>query len=180
MVTGRGARAQPAVMGGARPIVKIAYTVTDAAASAAHWFEAVGAGPFFVKSHIPVMTADSGAVFDHSSAFGRWGDVMVELMQIHAVEPESTAEVLMTLGVHHVTWFADSLEGESRRLEAFGWPVVLTATTAGGVTFQFHDARHDLGHLVEIYEQSPGVVAHYAMVEDAARGWDGQDPVRIV
>jgi hypothetical protein len=176
MVTGSGARARPPTIPGARPIVKIAYTVTDAAGSAAHWFEAVGAGPFFVKSHIPVAPAD-GVVFDHSSAFGRWGDVMVELMQIHAVEPSSAAKALMTLGVHHVTWFADSLESESGRLEALGWPVVLTATTAGGVTFRFHDARQDLGHLVEIYERSP---AHYAMVEGAAHDWDGQDPVRIV
>jgi hypothetical protein len=167
------------VTGGASPVVKIAYTVADAVASASRWFEAVGAGPFFVKSHIPLAPGD-GVVFDHSSAFGRWGDVMVELMEIHVVEPASAAKALMTLGVHHVTWFADSLDGESRRLEALGWPSVLTATTAGGVTFRFHDARQDLGHLVEIYERSPGVAAHYAMVEDAARGWDGQDPVRIV
>jgi hypothetical protein len=162
-----------------RPVVKIAYAVPDAAAAAAEWHQRVGAGPFLIKSHLPVPPRD-GIVFDHSSAFGRWGGVMLELIQVHAVEPPAAAQALMTLGFHHVTWFADSLQAESGRLSALGWPAVLTATTAGGVTFRFHDARRDLGHLVEIYERSPGVVSHYAMVEAAAHDWDGRDPLRYV
>jgi hypothetical protein len=117
-------------------------------------------------------------MFDHTSAFGRWGNVMVELIQIHEVKPEAAAAHLMRPGLHHVTWFADSLEQESRRLEELGWPKLFSATTSGGVTFTFHDATKDLGHLVEIYERSPRVAANYDRVEAAALGWDGSDPVR--
>jgi hypothetical protein len=166
------------VRAGERPIVKVCYGVEDARAAAARWASQIGAGPFFVKDHIPMKASPDGLVFDHTSAFGRWGDVMVELMQFHEVLPPAASEVLVTTGLHHVTWFADSLEVESSRLQALGWPVVLRATTAGGVTFSIHDARNDLGHLVEIYERSPGVVANYARVLAASVGWNGTDPVR--
>ena len=164
---------------GSRSIVKIAYAVDDVRAAAADWAARLGAGPFFVKDHIPMAdTHGSEQTFDHTSAFGRWGNVMVELIQIHDVKPEVAAGHLLRPGLHHVTWFADSLEDESRRLVDLGWPKVFTATTAGGVTFTLHDATKDLGHLVEIYERSLRVVANYDQVEAAARGWDGSDPVR--
>ena len=44
--------------------------------------------------------------------------------------------------------------------------------------YAFHDSRADLGHLLEVYEPSPGLLALYATVAEAARSWDGDDPVR--
>ncbi len=164
---------------GSRSIVKVAYAVPDSRAAAAQWAERYGAGPFFVKSHIPLAEfPEPGFVFDHTSAFGRWGNVMVELLQIHEVRPAAVERVLVSPGFHHVTWFADSVAAETDRLVRMGWPEVLTASTATGTRFTFHDARADLGHLVLIYERTPGVVKNYATVEQAARNWDGQDPVR--
>ena len=55
---------------------------------------------------------------------------------------------------------------------------VMTAETASGMRYAFHDARAQLGHLLEVYEPSPGVLRLYDKVADAAVGWDGGDPVR--
>ncbi|MDZ7910731.1 MAG: hypothetical protein U5N21_19480 [Rhodococcus sp. (in: high G+C Gram-positive bacteria)] len=44
--------------------------------------------------------------------------------------------------------------------------------------FAFHDARPQLGHLLEIYEPRPSIVELYRRVADAATNWDGIDPVR--
>ena len=46
----------------------------------------------------------------------------------------------------------------------------MTAETASGLRYAFHDARDQLGHLLEIYEPSPGVLALYEMVAGAAMG----------
>jgi hypothetical protein len=54
----------------------------------------------------------------------------------------------------------------------------MTAETASGMRYAFHDARPVLGHLLEVYEPAPGVLKLYRMVAEAARGWSGDDPVR--
>lgn len=160
-------------------IVKVAYMIPDVHVAALEWAQRWGAGPFFVKMHHRLAPfPEPGWVFDHSSAFGRWGGVMVELLQIHEVRPAAAEHILLRPGFHHVTWFAPSLPEESRRLTDLGWPVVLAAGTASGTAFTFHDASADLGHLVLIYEQTPQAIETYRTVAAAAVDWDGTDPVR--
>ncbi len=163
-------------------IVQVAYAVEDVRAAARLFAEQVGAGPFFVRHHaLPRQVEHRGepGCFDHSSAYGQWGKVQVELVEIHRAEPETLAGIVgTTSGIHHVATFVASLEDEQRRLVELGWPPVMTAETASGLRYAFHDARPQLGHLLEVYEPSPGVLALYDMVADAARGWEGGDPVR--
>jgi Glyoxalase/Bleomycin resistance protein/Dioxygenase superfamily len=166
-----------------RSLVQLGYAVADAREAAANWSRRTGAGPFFVRMHFAIASArhdGSPATFDHSAAFGQWGDVQVELIEQHQVEPPALARILRPgeQRLHHVTWFADDLERESERLTAAGCPQVLDVTTAAGTRFMFHDARAELGHLIELYEATERVRAHYASVADAARDWDGRDPVR--
>jgi hypothetical protein len=105
--------------------------------------------------------------------------LQVELVEVHRAEPSSLAEIVQhASGIHHVAVFADSIDEEQRRLVELGWPAVMTAETASGFRYAFHDTRALLGHLLEVYEPSAGVRALYAMVADAARGWNGADPVR--
>ena len=163
--------------------MQVAYAVSDVRAAANEWATRVGAGPFVILDHIALAEVwhdGRPAKFDHSSAYGQWGQVMVELVQQHEVAPKSLATAVRTgaLGIHHVTWFAPSLESEQRRLNETAWPEVLTAVTAGGLRFAFHDATNDLGHLVELYEPTDAILAFYRMVAETADGWNGRDPVR--
>jgi hypothetical protein len=48
------------------------------------------------------------------------------------------------------------------------------------VRFAFHDARHDLGHLLEIYEPYDSIVSLYETVARASIGWRGDDPLRQI
>ncbi len=135
--------------------VQIAYGVDDLGAAVVEW-EAKGAGPFIVREHIEVEPS----WFDHSSAYGWWGSVMVELVHVHA--PASLAQ----LGLHHMAFFVDSFADATDELTAAGFDAVLTAK-AGSTDFSFHDARETLGHLIEIYEGSEGLRGFYASVEAA-------------
>ncbi len=163
-------------------IVQVAYAVEDVTTAARSFSDRLGAGPFFILRHIALASvshAGGKGTFDHSSAYGQWGTIQVELVHVHEASPASLAGVVVRPpGVHHVAWFVASMADEQGRLERLGWPEVLLAETAGGLRFAFHDARPHLGHLVEIYEPSERLRSFYGMVADAAVGWDGSDPVR--
>ena len=165
--------------------VQIAYAVNDLDAAARWWADVVGAGPFFVNEHIAVMNVryrGQPASFDHSSAYGQWGSVMVELVKDHTVGDSPVRDVVGVggEGLHHLAFFTADLAAVSARLAALGWPEALYAETASGQAFMFHDATAQLGHMMELYEPTPALVGFYAAVADAARGWDGHDPVRSV
>jgi Glyoxalase/Bleomycin resistance protein/Dioxygenase superfamily len=165
--------------------VQIAYAVRDVRAAAARWAENDGAGPFFVNEHIPVVKVryrGGPGSFDHSSAYGQWGDVMVELVQDHTVGRSPVRDVVGDggEGLHHVAFFVDDLADAQAELSGRGWPEALYAETASGAAFVFHDAVAELGHMVELYVGSRSLRGFYAMVADAAKGWDGSDPVRSV
>ena len=96
--------------------------------------------------------------FDHSSAYGQWGSVMVELVQEHTaplVEPGS--------GVHHLAFMVEPCPTPSRGARS-GAAGAARASTSGGQQFAFMDARAELGHLVELYEPSERLLAFYAKV----------------
>jgi hypothetical protein len=162
--------------------VQLAYAVSDVFTAALRWSEQVGAGPFFWRHHaLPASVTSHGvrAQFDHSSAYGQWGDLMVELVTVHYASPAGMAAVLdRSDGLHHIARFVASFDDEQQRLEAIGWPEVMTAATSAGLRYAFHDARAQLGHLVEIYEPEPKLLDLYTRCRAAAIGWDGSDPIR--
>jgi catechol 2,3-dioxygenase-like lactoylglutathione lyase family enzyme len=157
--------------------VQIAYAADDVIADAERFAASTGAGPFFVLRHIPLVSSRVHGVdapFDHSSAYGQWGPLMVELVHEH------TPAVVEPGRVHHLAFMVPSLDSAAAWCESHGWPEVLRAATSGGQSFAFHDARAERGHLIELYEPSDRLLGFYAMVADAAAGWDGADPVRIL
>ena len=163
-------------------VVQIAYMVDDVAAAAEEFSFRTGAGPFFVRRNRVTNARGPGDTvggFDHSSAYGQWGRVQVELVQTHTAEPAEFAETTLARNrIHHVAIMVSSFDDQQRRYAEMGWPALLTATTRNGNNFAFHDARPQLGHLVEIYEPRPTILALYCKVADAATNWDRTDPVR--
>lgn len=165
-------------------VVQIAYLVDDVREGALRHSAAFGSGPFFIGDHIPlseVIHAGEPAVFDHSSAYGQWGDVMVELVCIHQATPGALALAVGVghTGIHHVARFVDDIDAEAAYLDATGHPQVLLASTASGQRFAFH-AGGDLAHLLEIYQPSDGLRGFYGRVAEASKGWDGSDPIRAM
>lgn len=163
--------------------MQIAYAVPDVVGAARQWVEECGAGPFFVRQHIElvdVVHRGRPATFDHSSAYGQWGSIMVELVQDHTVGPSVVRDVFPDgrFGLHHLAFFVDDLGLVQRTLHAQGHAVAMAARTAGGVEFCFVDTSATHGHMLELYARSDRLSAFYAMVASAALDWDGKDPIR--
>ncbi len=163
-------------------IVQVAYHVPDARAAALNMAADIGAGPFFLAEHIPLTRCEyrgAETVFDHSSAYGQMGTVMVELVQQHNDAPSAIRDMFgpREEGLHHVACFVDDL-GAAIEHHAAHMPLIQYASTAGGVDFAFLDGRARFGHMVELYEPSDMLVGFYDMVRAAAEEWDGAEPIR--
>lgn len=165
-----------------RPI-QIAYHVPDPAVAAERAAREYGWGPFFVLEHIPLDWArhrGRPAVFDHSSAYGQGGDVMIELISQHGDAPSALRDMYAAeqSGIHHVATFVDHLGTAAAHYRSRGFELALEARTTTGVEFTMVDTRAELGHMLELYEPGKGLTDFYAFVRKAAGGWNGTDPVR--
>jgi catechol 2,3-dioxygenase-like lactoylglutathione lyase family enzyme len=157
----------------------VGYVVEDIPRAVAWAVSALGAGPFFVIEHLEfdeVSYNGAPAAYDHSSAFGRWGEIGLELTQVHSAAPAGLAAAVggPAPRVGHVAWLADDLEAEGARL---GLPLFHTGR-AGPVRAHWFDARATLGHHVEVLQRSPELRGFHARIRAAADGWDGRDPLR--
>ena len=167
------------------PPVQVAYAVRDTREAAAQWATDRGAGPFFLIDHIELTNVryrGSPAVFDHSSAYGQWGPIMLELICDHTNGPSPVADVVGPggCGLHHIAHMVPQFSSACGALTDAGYAQALYANTAAGMPFAFHDATSTLGHMIEVYEETSRLRSFYAMVADAATNWDGSNPVRTL
>jgi hypothetical protein len=166
-------------------VQQLAYKVNDLEAAAAAHHRRFGSGPFFVLRHVPLASSSHRGVerpFDHSSAYGQWGSVMVELVVQHNADPSALHDMFPSgsgqEGLHHAALFVDDLQAEIARFASESAPLAQLSVTQGGTAFAFVDTRASLGHMLELYEPTAQLTDFYAMIAKAAEGWDGADLIR--
>ena len=164
---------------------QLAYKVNDLEAAAAAHHRQFGSGPFFVLRHVALASSVHRGVerpFDHSSAYGQWGGVMVELLVQHNPDDSALHDMFpygsATEGLHHAALFVDDLQAEIARFASEGAPMAQLSVTQTGTAFAFVDTRASLGHMLEMYEPTPELTGFYDFVAAAAQGWDGSDLIR--
>ncbi len=183
MIRLRGKKENPDML--PYPVVQIAYFVPDSQVAALQMVERFGAGPFFF---IPRIELSAGEVqgksqkFLHSSAYGQWGNVMMELVQQDEEGPSPFRMMYQPgeQGVHHMAMMVDSMQVTYAECERLGLDIAAKAVTLTGTEFAFIDTVAQMGHMIEIYEKSEGLLGFYEMVREASVDWDGSDPVRSI
>ena len=165
--------------------VQIAYFVTDVIAAAERMSARFGAGPFHVARLIELARGEhrgNECLFLHSSAYGQWGNVMMELVQQDVDGPSPFRDMYAPgeEGIHHLAYFVPDLDAAIDRGVRAAMPLATRATTSGGVEFAFLDARKSLGHMIELYVPDERLTGFYRLVRESALGWDGADPVRML
>jgi Glyoxalase/Bleomycin resistance protein/Dioxygenase superfamily len=166
------------------PLHHVGYVVEDLHTGAAAFASSFGAGPFFAMEHIvfdEVSYRGGPARYDHSSAFGQWGPILVELTQVHDAQPAGLREALVSPGggTGHVAWLADSLEAETERLAGLGI-IPFHAGRTGPASAVWFDGGPLLGHPIEVLQRRDELLGFYAMVKRSAEGWDGSEPLRVM
>ena len=165
------------------PIVQIAYFVNDAAAAAARMAAECSAGPFYLAERIPLAWGEHRGreqTFLHTSAYGQWGEVMLEMVQQDEEGPSPFRDLYAPgeEGIHHMAMMVNSLSATYATCERLGYPIAAKARTLTGTEFAFIDTVKTRGHMLEVYEQTEQLTAFYDMIRDRSSGWAGAEPVR--
>jgi hypothetical protein len=165
-----------------QPITHVGYVVAEIEPAVDWAVSTFTAGPFFVISHMQFEFCTfrgEPASYDHTSAFGQWGPIMIELTVVHGANPPELAEVIGGAAPKfgHVGMLSDDLNADSAMLEQAGMPLFHTGG-AGPIAAHWHDGRPRLGHHVEILTRTPQIEGFYASIKAASEGWDGSEPLR--
>ncbi len=166
----------------ARP-VQIAYFVSDVRAAATRMHQRFGAGPFYLAERIELAESSHrghSCPFLHSSAYGQWGEIMLELVQQDGEGPSPFRDMYAAgeEGLHHLAFFVDDLSLAIDEHASAGMPLATRARTQSGVEFAFVDATATLGHMLELYTPEANLKSFYELVRSSAKGWDGSNPIR--
>ncbi len=165
------------------PIVQSAYFVKDVEAAVERAVRQFGAGPFFVLENIQLRWAEhrgQSCSFVHTSAYGQWGNMMMELVQQDVEGPSPFRDMYAhgQEGIHHMAMMVDDLEDAYGQVRGSGLTVATRAVTQGGTEFAFVDTVAAMGHMLELYEKSEGLMGFYERVRLASVDWDGREPIR--
>jgi catechol 2,3-dioxygenase-like lactoylglutathione lyase family enzyme len=168
-----------------RPVQQIAYFVRDAEAAARRHASLFGSGPYFLAERIPLLNCrhrGRPTPLDHTSAYGQWGEVMIEFVQQNDDAPSPFRDAYPNggEGLHHLAMFVDDLGAELARLEAEGFAEAFYGETSPGVGFAFVDTRAAYGHMLELYAPTKPLLAFYAKVKQAAAHPEPGDPIRRI
>lgn len=165
------------------PIRQVAYFVPDVVAAARRHSALFGSGPYYVAEHIPLTLSEHRgrrAELDHSSAYGQWGEVMIEFVQQNNDGPSVFRDLFADgqQGFHHVALIVDDLRATMSDFNAAGCDTGWYAEVAPGVGFAMMDCMREYGHFVELYEPTPVLLGVYDLVRSAAEGFDGTNLIR--
>ena len=171
-------------------IRQIAFVVRDLDLTLRYWTETMGVGPFFVLRRMrPEGYRYRGAPSPApllSVALGNSGDLQVELIEQHDELPSAYRDFLAAgrEGFQHVSSWLTRAEYDATmaRALAAGTPIAHEGAMAGGgVRFAYFatDAAAPGGLMYEIADVAePAVFPLMQMIADAAKGWDGSEPIR--
>jgi hypothetical protein len=160
-------------------ISQFAYVVEDIDASIAHYVDTFGIGPWFMRARFQPPAGryrgePTSPTFSLARAFS--GHTMVELIQQHDDGPSVYRE--LGLGFHHWAIVTATFDDDVARYAALGYEEAFYDVLPSGSRVVYVDATRDLPGMIELVEHTTEQERVYTEIYEAARGWDGRDPIR--
>ena len=167
---------------GLAPIIQMAFVPRDMDTALNFWTKVIGAGPFFSLPHVAYREAlyrGSPVKIDFSILIGYWGDMQIELIRQHCDSPSIYKSWLDEgrEGLHHVCILVDDIAEARAVFTAAGSRFEQEVFMDGAEAF-YADTGGGPDTMVEVLQPSPDFIGLFTMMRDAARGWDGSNPVR--
>jgi len=164
-------------------VVQYAFHAPEIESAARRWSSSMRAGPFILLDHIGLAASryrGNAMKFDHSSAYGQCGSMMIELIHQHDDSPSAVRDMFdaKTEGLHHIAVFVDDLAQSIEQARREGMEIALDAMTNDGVGFVVVDARQRHGVMLEVSEPSPALLRFYGYVKRKSENWAGADFLR--
>ena len=161
---------------------QLAYLTQDLDAALKYWVDVLHVGPFYMFEHIALDNQryrGQPTDVDLTIALGNSGAVQIELMVQHNDTPSVYKEFLDAgrVGVHHFGLMPPDYQAAYDQYKALGHEAAFELTL-GDTHVTYFDTVQSIGHFTELWENTPALNEFFVLVENAAKGWDGKDPVR--
>ncbi len=162
------------------------YVVRDIEAAMKHWVEVLGVGPWFHMPHIPCDTFEykgTPCSPDISIALANSGDLQIELIQQHCATQTMYKDFLDAghEGLQHVSSWDAQIDALVEKLTAKGHKIGQRGTMQEGVVkFVYFETETHPGTVFEVSNMAGDLAYIPQMVSDAARDWDGSEPIRVI
>lgn len=170
-------------------IRQLGYVVHDIEAAIRHWIEVLGVGPWYYVERLPVVNFlyDGKPSAPHVSiALANSGAVQIELIQQRDDAPSMYRDFLAQgpEGLQHVsTWPVDYEATLARALAAGHHIGQQGESNRGPFAYMLTQTQAGAGHrgtCMEIAAYTATRKRQFDAIEEAARGWDGRNPIRTV
>jgi hypothetical protein len=163
-------------------VSQIAYVVEDLDVALAYWVDVIKAGPFFLFEHATMENQryrGAASNVDVTLAVGNSGDTQIELIYCENDAPSVYREFLDAgrTGVHHVGLMPENYPAACETYRSLGYEAAFECSIAG-TNLVYFDTLETLGHFTELWDRSASFVEFQRSVREAARDWDGSNPVR--
>jgi Glyoxalase/Bleomycin resistance protein/Dioxygenase superfamily len=171
-------------LGGVR---QVGYVVADIEQAMRHWSSALGVGPWFYKEEVGTTEfryhGQASALPRLSIALANSGDMQLELIQQRNDAPSLYLDTLKRNGevAQHVAyWTEDRFDEWCATLVARGYVEGHGGRMGQRGRFAYFVHRDLPSGMIELSETTGGKGDYFKMIRDAARDWDGSEPIRRV
>ncbi|WP_454736093.1 VOC family protein [Cupriavidus necator] len=172
------------LFGGVR---QVGYVVRDIEKAMQHWSEVLGVGPWFYKEAVGTTEfryyGQASALPDLSIALANSGGVQIELIEQRNDAPSLYLDSLKhgAEGVQHIAyWTDDAFDSFAEQLQARGYVEGHAGRMGTRGRFAYYVHPDLPGNIVEISEMSGGKGEYFATIAEAAKHWDGSEPIRRI
>lgn len=164
---------------------QVGIVVRDIESAMRHWVDVCGVGPWFYAEKLTVSAFSYRGVRQRdlhiSVALANSGDVQLELIQQRCNTPSMYQDFLKAgrEGMQHWSSWPADYDERLRQALARGYRVGQEGDSPRGRFVYLWDEGHP-GTVIEMADLTPARARIFDGIREAARGWDGQDPVRLV
>jgi hypothetical protein len=162
-------------------IVQVCYMVKDLEQACEKMHRLLGVGPFLGGVEFDLTNhkyrGEPARPVTLKGAFVQSGELNIELLELKSEGPSAFHDMYLPgeEGIHHVAMFCVDYEQRKAELVARGCTVASEFTFGNGIQIGYIDARHILGHMIEIYPNDPTIHNMYRVAREAPSRWDGQN-----
>ena len=134
---------------------------------------------------VPLFLQPSDWIIRTSSTLANSGEMQIELIQQEGDTPSIYTEFLRANGpgYHQLAYWTDDFDATMASVRDAGWPVVWLGDEDVGTRFAYLEPPNSPAHIspvIEIMELNDLMTGMATFVRDAARTWDGSDPIRVL
>jgi Glyoxalase/Bleomycin resistance protein/Dioxygenase superfamily len=167
-----------------RRIMQNSWVVHDIEAAMRQWLRSAGVGPFFVVKGVTLEDQryrgkPAPKSIDVTFALAQAGDIQIELVCQHNDVPSAYRDTVPAgrSAFHHMALYSHEYDSDLADYTRQGYEVAFSGAFAGK-RFCYVDTSADIGCMIELIEASEAQEGFFKRIIDAAKDWDGSDPIR--